>query len=398
MKKLSLILMAMMTIVMVGCKPKNPVPPQGGGDATSITLNKTAMTMAKGESADLIATTDPAGCVVTWKSTNEAVATVNTQGRVIAVEEGDAEIVATSGNVTASCKVTVSADQLYDNFKIAGFGLFGSEFEPIAGTDTVLELSDGSIVNCDLEYINWFGWDGDLEHAGNETGWVGDGLFLSGGKVAVYVIKGGQYDGYYIGSRIWTAGYEKDENDVKAYNLLKGHVDPATYGDWLCVVYGEKDKDDVDQELIWSKTGGFYFTEWNVEEDFNYGDYGIFFGFINKMIFIPEDEDEGTDAMFAADVDWSNLTSEDRLWGFQFDLAHYQETNVENEGGEILFVHPYDYAKVHKVFNQELFDRYENPNTDESGRYFIGDQKLLHKEMPIVRGNRLDPTTLHMAR
>jgi uncharacterized protein YjdB len=46
---------------------------------------------------------------VTWESSNENVATVNSSGKVTAVDVGEAVITATCGDYQAICVVTVTA-------------------------------------------------------------------------------------------------------------------------------------------------------------------------------------------------------------------------------------------------------------------------------------------------
>lgn len=76
---------------------------------TSVKLNKTKLTLVKGESYTLTKTISPANAVqnVTWSSSNKNVATVS-KGVVTAHKKGTAYItVKTSNGKTAQCKVTV---------------------------------------------------------------------------------------------------------------------------------------------------------------------------------------------------------------------------------------------------------------------------------------------------
>ena len=76
---------------------------------SSITLDKTALSLAMGESATLSATVKPDDATdktVTWSSSNESVASVD-NGKVTALTIGQAKITAVVGNITASCDVTV---------------------------------------------------------------------------------------------------------------------------------------------------------------------------------------------------------------------------------------------------------------------------------------------------
>ena len=81
--------------------------------AKSITIDKTAVSLKATETAALVATVLPETTTdkaVTWKSDNEAVATVDANGVVTAIAVGEANITATTTdgtNLSASCKVTV---------------------------------------------------------------------------------------------------------------------------------------------------------------------------------------------------------------------------------------------------------------------------------------------------
>ena len=80
--------------------------------STSIALNKTSASLKATETLTLVATVLPDNATnksVTWKSSNEAVATVDANGKVMAVAVGEATITATTvdgSNLSASCKVT----------------------------------------------------------------------------------------------------------------------------------------------------------------------------------------------------------------------------------------------------------------------------------------------------
>jgi uncharacterized protein (TIGR02145 family) len=94
------------TTVFSGCDPKDE--PNGGNNTAveSISLNKTELTIAIGESATLAATTVPANATVSWTSDN-AHAVVDASGKVTGKAEGTAEITAKAGEKTATCTVTV---------------------------------------------------------------------------------------------------------------------------------------------------------------------------------------------------------------------------------------------------------------------------------------------------
>ena len=81
---------------------------------TGVTLNKSELALYTGGSATLTATVQPEDATnkaVNWSSSDEAVATVDTNGKVTAVGEGNTTITVTTvdGNHTATCTVTVTA-------------------------------------------------------------------------------------------------------------------------------------------------------------------------------------------------------------------------------------------------------------------------------------------------
>lgn len=80
---------------------------------SAVKLNKTEATRYAGGLVDLKAKVIPAGATnkdVTWTSSNEGVATVDANGRVTVLAEGEAIITATTmdGGLTAQCKLTVN--------------------------------------------------------------------------------------------------------------------------------------------------------------------------------------------------------------------------------------------------------------------------------------------------
>ena len=82
---------------------------------TGVSLNKTELTLTEGDSVTLtasIAPTDATNQKVTWNSSAPAVATVDADGKVTAVDAGTAVITVTTedGNKTATCTVTVEHD------------------------------------------------------------------------------------------------------------------------------------------------------------------------------------------------------------------------------------------------------------------------------------------------
>ncbi len=81
---------------------------------SSIKLNKTSVTLKKGETSQLSATVSPDNATnktVTYTTSNSKVAKVSSSGKITAVGGGTATITAKAGGKTATCKVTVNVPQ-----------------------------------------------------------------------------------------------------------------------------------------------------------------------------------------------------------------------------------------------------------------------------------------------
>jgi hypothetical protein len=84
-------------------------------DVTGVTLNKTSLSLVEGSSETLIATVAPSDATnqnVEWSSSNSAVASVDSNGKVTALKTGSATIIVSTvdGGKVATCNVTVSAN------------------------------------------------------------------------------------------------------------------------------------------------------------------------------------------------------------------------------------------------------------------------------------------------
>ena len=89
---------------------------------TGISLNKSTTSLTEGESETLTATITPSNATgdktVKWSSSNEAVAAVDSNGKVTAKKAGTAVITATSSNgKSASCTVTVKQKDTYTGLR-----------------------------------------------------------------------------------------------------------------------------------------------------------------------------------------------------------------------------------------------------------------------------------------
>ena len=80
-------------------------------DVTSVTLDKKALELVEGDEATLTATVKPDDATdktVTWSSDQAEVASVDETGKVSAIKEGQASIIAKAGECSDTCVVTVA--------------------------------------------------------------------------------------------------------------------------------------------------------------------------------------------------------------------------------------------------------------------------------------------------
>ena len=374
--------MALAMVTLIGCKKET----SGGGggtepsDITAVNISKTEIRLAINATMMLKATTEPAGGTITWASANAEIATVTSAGLVTGIAEGETTITAKSGDKSATCKVTVDAGAVYNAFNVVDYGLFGNT-TMIEGTDTVFSLRGGTIsATCQLGYISdVYAWDGDASFV-RGTGFVGDGYIHHFENLPVWWITECAADtsivGYYIGAGGFSSYPQEDPNVYEPYNCKPGQIDPASYFEFVKAQYGEEEADfDKMMEKTWGSMIGMNYN------DRLYLDYGLYSGHINRFLYLDEDEEKGVDAMWAADVDWANK-DDDRIWGYRIDTVYYWETYTEEDGGEIRFIEPYDYAVVNRIFDANgLWDQSEEAPLRMAAKnqeMKLGDMSKLH--------------------
>lgn len=127
---------------------------------SSITLDKTTLSLAVGETATLAATVKPDDATdktVAWSSSDESVASVD-NGKVTALKSGKATITAKSGGKTAECAVTVAVpvssitlDKTALSLAIGETATLTATVKPDDATDktVVWSSSDESIAKVD---------------------------------------------------------------------------------------------------------------------------------------------------------------------------------------------------------------------------------------------------------
>ena len=114
---LSCSLSFVLAVSLLGCKDDEPAIVS----VDSVSISKTTITIVEGDCESLTATVSPSNATnpsISWSSSRTDVATVDGDGKVVAVKAGSATIIVTTtdGSKTAECKVTV--EELWNSLRV----------------------------------------------------------------------------------------------------------------------------------------------------------------------------------------------------------------------------------------------------------------------------------------
>ncbi len=104
---------------------------------SSVELDRSSLSLTKGDVYTLNATVKPDNATdktVSWKSSNTAVATVDSNGKVKAIAGGSATITATAGGVSAKCSVTVTVPVTSVSLNKTSLNLMVGDTETLSAT------------------------------------------------------------------------------------------------------------------------------------------------------------------------------------------------------------------------------------------------------------------------
>ena len=182
---------------------------------TSVTLNKKEMTLEKTKTETLEATINPSDTTdsktLTWKSSDQNVATVDANGKVTGVNTGTATItVTTSNNKTATCQVTVikQTPTLSYQTHIEDYGWQASVTEGnVSGTTgkskrlegIKISLKNNESYTGDIEYrthVQDYGWQNWVSN-GEMSGTSGQSKRLEAIQIRLTGEMADNYDVYY---------------------------------------------------------------------------------------------------------------------------------------------------------------------------------------------------------
>lgn len=157
--------------------------------AASVSLNKSTISLLKGNTEALIATVlpDDADAVVTWSSSDTSVATVDANGVVTAVNKGTAAITAEADGQSAVCQITVTVP--LDSIEITG-----TTSTLIKGQTTQLGIIYNPADTTDSKTVTWSSSDTNIATV-SENGTV---TALKAGTVVITANVGNKTDTYDI--------------------------------------------------------------------------------------------------------------------------------------------------------------------------------------------------------
>ncbi|MCQ2343511.1 MAG: hypothetical protein MJ002_01130 [Paludibacteraceae bacterium] len=253
----------------------------------------------------------------------------------------------------------------YDQFNIANCGIFGEEPELVPGTQTTMDVQGAGEVTVQLAYFDFYAWDGSLNYNETSGEFTGKGLLISG-KVPVYMIMEGEYAGSIINP---TTGCYRVENTSAASEgvMAAGVIDRETYGDW--VNYEIFEGEEPDQDKIFKKTNGTLLSESDIPQNIQEDRLGLYRGAIKRMVINLGAESEVTS--WGADVEWSNMTGDQRCYGFHFN----PETNTMTK--------PYNYRSLNRKFHEDVLNAPQQaPAVNATRTISVND---LRKAYPAVK-------------
>ena len=96
----------------IGGEPWTDPNPDTEPDVTTLTINRTNVSLVVGDAMTLVATA-PEDSTVTWSSSNPSVVSVTSDGRVTALADGTATITATDGTLSDTCTVVAGTSFTY---------------------------------------------------------------------------------------------------------------------------------------------------------------------------------------------------------------------------------------------------------------------------------------------
>ena len=275
-------------------------------------------------------------------------------------------------NIPDEPTIESNEDEL-DNFIMGGYSIWNLG-APIAGTDTLLDLTGLGMTQCQLYEAYFLAWDENVVFDGNSFAGAG---FVFEIAAPVYIItQEGDHQGAYI-----------DEGYVRIAELPEGViascvgtpgelVDLQKYGDaWKLILTEEPTDEEIDAaySLYYdAQVGTQIFMI-----DFTSGSQSYYLGNV-KYALLADDPELGF--VYKLKMEWYDYVNEGRLYGLAYDEA--TETVVE----------PYDMRVINKEYISDNYPVSEEVaatstmkikkvvNFDERTKSIIKETKKMYKK------------------
>ena len=314
-------LAAFAAITFVSCT-KNGNDPESG-DA-KVVVNPKSLTLIIGNSEKIRASVTPAkaDAVISFVSSDAEIATVDKDGVVTGIAEGEAKIIAKSEGAKAdTCVVTVI--NFLDAFRIEDYSVFGSApLSFVEGSDTLINVSFlGGKFNCKIGLWYVLCWDGDLNCS--TDGWSGDGMLVDA-VVPFYTVDdeaAGEDNGTPFG---WgTFAITTVDGDTTANIGFAGKIVEQPYCEFIESYVDALIKEEYDG-ILWDKyeegiSGALvYEVDYSdPEEPIWYADYGQIYGVVKNLVMVYDRDGGFSD--YEAEIQWLDFWSGECFFGVEIN-------------------------------------------------------------------------------
>ena len=299
MKKILFLSLVIVAALFAGCKKKDPkVDPSV---ITSISLKPSELVLLEGDTSRLSLLWEPTTAAapkdLKWESSDTTVVQLLDQnGTIVAQYSGEALVTVTSGELKASCKITVAMFE--DIFALDWLYYFPSSKTLLSDSVYQMEGASGTIYNCKLYNITFFA-PNTLDFSDG----MGEGIGLIC-DASVLCIEGGEYDGEMWERRLELTTNEEDLT-AKPYACLAGKFDPEIVGS-VFQPYMEDETGTVSPDWNLYETGVTGAILTTVES----GDEGVqwylpYQGMLNDgVLFLDYDEDDNAFLSYDFTTSW----------------------------------------------------------------------------------------------
>ena len=235
-------------------------------------------------------------------------------------------------NIPDEPTIESNEDEL-DNFIMGGYSIWDLG-APIAGTDTLLDLTGLGMTQCQLYEAYFLAWDENVVFDGNS--FAGAGYVFEIAAPVYIITQEGEYQGAYINE-----GYvriaELPEGVIASCVGTPGElVDLQKYGDaWKAINAFPEEPTDEEIDAAYSL---YYDAQVGTQIfmiDFTSGSQSYYLGNVKSALLVDNDEDG---FLYDLQIEWYDYVNEGRLYGLAYDEA--TETIVE----------PYDMRVINKKY------------------------------------------------